>query len=605
MYAFLLRHGETTWNRRQRCQGVSDVPLSATGRAQAAGLADALAAEPLAAVYASPLGRALETARAVAAPHRLAVTPVPDLRELDHGACEGLTPAELATRFAPVLTAWRTGPADVVLPGGESMRQVDRRASAALAALASRHGDDDTVAVVTHNLVILALLSRAHGWPLDRFRELRVDTAAISLVRVARDGALVLEAVNETAHLGYLPRAAPPPDSPPATPGPEPVLFGDLVAPFTYLALLGLARPGGPRLGWKGVAGPAAEGPRAARAARRFAAAAGVRLAEPPPLDNPGPVLCLLADAESTAALGTRLAVRLAALRFGEGLDLRDASLLVGAAAEAGVPAARAAQALDATTPVGRAAAGRVAADEAEAARLRLIGVPAAAAGPRVRTGGALLALARRLSRGGALAVALALAAGCSRTGLFAGLRPASPATASASELLAETPITRVAILGFTAAAGSTDDARYLADAVRERLAARADLSLTTDGDVAAARREAGDEPRAIAAALGAEAVLSGRIVRFRERDGRALAARGPASVEFVLTLRRTTDGALLWQGVYSQTQQALTENLAEAGTFIRGGGRWLTARELARLGVEDLVEQLEIGVRAGSSTRP
>ncbi|HWP33955.1 MAG TPA: histidine phosphatase family protein, partial [Thermodesulfobacteriota bacterium] len=73
MRLFLIRHGETSWNRRQRCQGVSDVPLSAAGRWQAAALAAVLAEEPLVAVYASPLVRARATAEAIAAPHRLPV----------------------------------------------------------------------------------------------------------------------------------------------------------------------------------------------------------------------------------------------------------------------------------------------------------------------------------------------------------------------------------------------------------------------------------------------------------------------------------------------------------------------------------------------------
>jgi broad specificity phosphatase PhoE len=179
MRLFLVRHGETPWNRRQRCQGASDVPLSATGRAQASALAAALAGEPLAAVYASPLGRALATARAIAAPHRLPVVARDGLRELHHGACEGLTPAELAGRFAQVLAAWRATPADVELPGGESMRALERRALAALGEVAARHAGERPVAVVTHNLVILAHLTHAHGRPLGRFRELRVDTASI------------------------------------------------------------------------------------------------------------------------------------------------------------------------------------------------------------------------------------------------------------------------------------------------------------------------------------------------------------------------------------------------------------------------------------------
>ena len=78
----LARHGETDWNRENRFQGHADPPLNETGRAQAAELAAALIAEPLAAVYSSPLRRAFETAQILAAPHGLEPVPVDALREV-------------------------------------------------------------------------------------------------------------------------------------------------------------------------------------------------------------------------------------------------------------------------------------------------------------------------------------------------------------------------------------------------------------------------------------------------------------------------------------------------------------------------------------------
>ncbi len=72
--------------------------------------------------------------------------------------------------------------------------------------------------------------------------------------------------------------------------------------------------------------------------------------------------------------------------------------------------------------------------------------------------------------------------------------------------------------------------------------------------------------------------------------------------MEFSIELRRAADGAVLWRGAYDETQQALSENLADAGTFFRGGGRWLTARELARLGVEELVRRFPVPPRSPTS---
>ena len=102
----LARHGETEWNREGRFQGHADPPLNATGRAQAAELAAGLKGVELAAVYSSPLRRALETAELVAAEHGLEPVAVDALREVDVGFWEGLTRPEVEARFPEQLARW-------------------------------------------------------------------------------------------------------------------------------------------------------------------------------------------------------------------------------------------------------------------------------------------------------------------------------------------------------------------------------------------------------------------------------------------------------------------------------------------------------------------
>ena len=80
---FLIRHGETQWNRERRFLGRSDVPLNNTGQHQAQLLADRLRAVPFNHVYSSPLTRAVETAGGIGATHGLPVERIPGLAELD------------------------------------------------------------------------------------------------------------------------------------------------------------------------------------------------------------------------------------------------------------------------------------------------------------------------------------------------------------------------------------------------------------------------------------------------------------------------------------------------------------------------------------------
>jgi probable phosphoglycerate mutase len=156
----LARHGETDWNRENRFQGHADPPLNETGRAQAAQLAAVLAAEPLAAVYSSPLRRAFETAQILAAPHGLEPVPVDALREVDVGSWEGLTRAEIEERFPEQFARWRGYEAG--WEDGESYEEMSRRVIAGLLELATAH-EGERILAVSHGGPVRAAYALADG----------------------------------------------------------------------------------------------------------------------------------------------------------------------------------------------------------------------------------------------------------------------------------------------------------------------------------------------------------------------------------------------------------------------------------------------------------
>jgi len=90
---------------------------------------------------------------------------------------------------------------------------------------------------------------------------------------------------------------------------------------------------------------------------------------------------------------------------------------------------------------------------------------------------------------------------------------------------------------------------------------------------------------KALGRALGTEAILYGKVFRFRERKGRSYAVREPASVAFALVLFKSKDGRILWKGWFDETQRPLSENLFKIRLY--GGVKWLTARQLAERGLE------------------
>jgi hypothetical protein len=99
-----------------------------------------------------------------------------------------------------------------------------------------------------------------------------------------------------------------------------------------------------------------------------------------------------------------------------------------------------------------------------------------------------------------------------------------------------------------------------------------------------------------IGKSFDADGVLVGRIYRWREREGTDFAVSRPASVAFNLLLVRPSDGAILWKSRFDKTQQSLSENLFDMSTFLHGGGRWMTARKLALMGLDETMSRMPKG---------
>jgi len=200
MLLILVRHGETESNRERLALGREDVPLNERGRRQAAALTASLAGVPATAIYASPLRRAVETARPLAEALGLEVQVDDDLIEMAVGDLEGLSPRELSERYGDFLREWfSTQAGNLRMPGGESLQDVQDRAWAAIERLRERH-PEETVVVVTHNFTIHAILCRALGLPLASFRRLRHDLAAKAVLEL-RDDRVIVISLNDTCHL--------------------------------------------------------------------------------------------------------------------------------------------------------------------------------------------------------------------------------------------------------------------------------------------------------------------------------------------------------------------------------------------------------------------
>ncbi len=158
----LVRHGETDEAMRGRCYGRLDVELSPEGRRQAAALAGALTDVPLAAVYSSPLRRALETATTIAAAQGLEPVAEDALSEIDFGELEGAPYEEIRAERPELFRVWMETPASVRFPGGEAFADLRARVLPAVAEIRARH-EGEAVAIVAHGGVVRIALADALG----------------------------------------------------------------------------------------------------------------------------------------------------------------------------------------------------------------------------------------------------------------------------------------------------------------------------------------------------------------------------------------------------------------------------------------------------------
>jgi probable phosphomutase (TIGR03848 family) len=194
----LIRHGANDAQKEGVLTGwTPGVHLNEIGRAQVQALAQRLAPVDLAAVYASPLERTLETAEAVAAPHELPVVVREDLGEVRIGRWTGEPLEKVRKR-----RLWRKVqfvPSVMRFPGGESFREVQARAVAELERVCAKH-PKQTVAVVSHADVIKAAVAYYIGLPLDLFQRLVIAPASLTVLEL---GGLMphLLCLNDISHL--------------------------------------------------------------------------------------------------------------------------------------------------------------------------------------------------------------------------------------------------------------------------------------------------------------------------------------------------------------------------------------------------------------------
>ncbi|WP_448524881.1 histidine phosphatase family protein [Parathermosynechococcus lividus] len=205
---FLVRHGETNWNREGRFQGQIDVPLNENGRAQAATVANFLKDVTFHHALSSPLLRPKDTALAILQHHPdVSLELEPALAEISHGDWEGKFEPEVEAQYPGQLERWRTTPAAVQMPHGENLQQVHDRVVTAweqwLETWKASALTPHNVLVVAHDATNKVLLCHIVGLGIENFWLFKQGNGSVTVIDYPLKGGLPrLQAVNITTHLG-------------------------------------------------------------------------------------------------------------------------------------------------------------------------------------------------------------------------------------------------------------------------------------------------------------------------------------------------------------------------------------------------------------------
>ena len=200
MKFFVVRHGETDWNKLGRFQGHTDISLNDRGLSQARETAVASEDWGYTAIYSSPLVRTVQVAEEIAKVTPMLVSQEPGLKELSLGDLEGVTGEEMRNDWPALFAAWRTDPEKMSMPNGESLGELRDRTWQVILDIEQKHSSDDSIVVISHNFAIRSIVNELLGMPLAYFHRMSLNLASVCTFDSDERGRR-LTGYNSTSHL--------------------------------------------------------------------------------------------------------------------------------------------------------------------------------------------------------------------------------------------------------------------------------------------------------------------------------------------------------------------------------------------------------------------
>ncbi|MHA2225686.1 MAG: histidine phosphatase family protein [Candidatus Hodarchaeales archaeon] len=200
MQIYVIRHGQTEFNIGEpRFRGQFNIPLSKLGTRQAMRISETLKSIPIETIYYSKLQRAKNTAEEIRKFHPKAqFSQEPYLLTLNFGDWQGKFHKDVF-KSSEEKKRWNTNPNSFVIPNGETFYEVFNRIHRLF--IRFRTQKEDTIALITHRVVIICILLYLFNLDPSHFWDFHVETASISQIEYHHDGSFRLISLNETKHL--------------------------------------------------------------------------------------------------------------------------------------------------------------------------------------------------------------------------------------------------------------------------------------------------------------------------------------------------------------------------------------------------------------------
>lgn len=197
---YLVRHGETEWNKCGRSQGsTNDIELSTTGICQAELISKRLEHENIDLFYSSNLKRAYNTCSIIAAKHNREAVKCSKFREINFGCFEGLCFSEIREKYNDLLTLWIQDPSKAKIPSAESLVEIRERSMGKLNEIV-KNNPEKNILIVSHGITLKVMIASIMGIDLSNIHKLRLDNTGLSAFNYNGNN-YELALFNDTCHL--------------------------------------------------------------------------------------------------------------------------------------------------------------------------------------------------------------------------------------------------------------------------------------------------------------------------------------------------------------------------------------------------------------------